>query len=313
MTRCSFRSDRRPRVRLDHLLLTSALALVLSALPVSMSTEAPAVGWQSALAMGPGGGGPGGGGPGGGVGGGPGGGPNGAGASPGAHGRDIADRARGQHGPAHLGPGDDSPGAGRGYHDVNEFLDQVRNGKAFGLERRDERVGAARDRYQGALGNRGKQAHDLGPLAPGPIAHHFTPEEARALAERGWKGPAMRNDGFKNHGERVRTMVELAKQLGYGAHVGALQANFGTPYENQIAALQDELAEAEAVGDEAEIERLEGELADAIANAKPGMGPNDSWATADLDVNGDGVVDARDLEAIEPTNAAGAGDERPAG
>jgi hypothetical protein len=40
--------------------------------------------------------------------------------------------------------------------------------------------------------------------------------------------------GFKNHGERTRTMVELAKRLGYGARVGAHQANFGTPFENGI-------------------------------------------------------------------------------
>ena len=94
-------------------------------------------------------------------------------------------------------------------------------------------------------------------------------------------------------------MVELSKRLGYGARVGALQANFGTPYENDIAALQQQLAAAQAADDDAEVERLEAELAAAVANAKPGTGPDDSWATADLDVNDDGVVNQRDIEALD--------------
>ena len=85
MTRCSFRSDSPPRLRANPLLLTSALALVLSALPVSISSETPTWHWQSALARG----GPGGGGPGGGSHGG-GGGAGGLGADPGAYGRDNA-------------------------------------------------------------------------------------------------------------------------------------------------------------------------------------------------------------------------------
>ena len=276
---------------------------MLSALPVTMSAEEPTLHWQTALARGgPGGGGPGGSGPGG----------QGAGGAPGAHGRDVANQARGQHSP----DGGGRAGGGHGYHDAREFLDTVRSGKTFGLEHRDERVDAARERYQAALGkaDRAKRAgHDLSPSELGPVAHRFSPAESKALIERGWKGPTARNDGFRNHGERVRTMVELARQLGYGAHVGALQANFGTPYENGVAALQAELAEAEAAGDQAEVERLEAELADAIADAKPGVGPQDDWATADLDVNDDGVVDQRDLETLEQTNDASAAEEPPAG
>ena len=41
-----------------------------------------------------------------------------------------------------------------------------------------------------------------------------------------------------------------------------------------------------------------GELAAAIEEAKPGIGPDDGWATADLDVNDDQVVDRRDLETL---------------
>ena len=118
--------------------------------------------------------------------------------------------------------------------------------------------------------------------------------------------------GFKNHGERTRTMVELAKRLGYGARVGAHQANFGTPFENGIADLQAQLAEAREAGNQAEVERLEGELAEAVENAKPGKGPNDSWATADLDVNDDGVVDKRDLDALDDQEVRPASSDEPA-
>ena len=138
-------------------------------------------------------------------------------------------------------------------------------------------------------------------LDRGP-AYGLAPDETQALIERGWKGPKTQ-DGFKNHGQRTRTMVELAKRLGYSPRVGAMQANFGTPYENGIADLQDQLAEARAAGNQAEVERLEAELDTAIAAAKPGKGPDDSWATADLDVNDDGTVDARDLDALDHQEA----------
>ena len=118
--------------------------------------------------------------------------------------------------------------------------------------------------------------------------------------------------GFKNHCERTRTMVELAKRLGYGAHVGAHQANFGTPFENGIADLQAQLAQAKTAGNQAEVERLENELAQAIENAKPGKGPDDSWATADLDVNDDGVVDKRDLDALDAQEVRPASSDEPA-
>jgi hypothetical protein len=126
---------------------------------------------------------------------------------------------------------------------------------------------------------------------------------------RGWKGPAASTGGFRNHGERVRTMVELSKRLGYGARVGALQANFGTPQENGIAALQAKIAAAKAAGDQAEVDRLEAELAEKIENAKPGKGPDDSWATTNLDVNADGVVDKRDLQALDQSGAGASADD----
>jgi hypothetical protein len=306
MTRRSFRSGARSRVRLEPL-LAGAVALALCALPLRMSAEGPNLHWQAALARGGSdGGGQGGGGPGGGGGGGPGG--HGGGGH-GEHGRDKASGAYGRQGADRPGPdGRGHAGAAHGYHDVNEFLDTVRSGRAFGLERRDERVAAAQERYEAALGRaaRGKHAgHDRSADEHGRVALTFSPEETRVLIERGWKGPSARSDGFRNHGERVRTMVELAKQLGYGARVGA-------PYENGIAELEAQLAAAEEAGDQAEVERLEAELAEAIENAKPGAAPDDSWATADLDVNDDGAVDRSDLEALEQTDSAGAADEPPA-
>ncbi|MEZ5862236.1 MAG: hypothetical protein R3D25_02570 [Geminicoccaceae bacterium] len=140
---------------------------------------------------------------------------------------------------------------------------------------------------------------------------------ADALVRSGWHGSGRSvPDGFRNHGDRVRTMVELAKTLGYGAHVGALQANFGaapgtvepTPPSADRAALAEELADARAelealqtagVDDtqavQDRIAELEQELAalDAPTSAPEWDG---DWRTADLDVNDDGRVDHADLD-----------------
>jgi hypothetical protein len=137
-------------------------------------------------------------------------------------------------------------------------------------------------------------------------------KDPKARDERMTEAKGRSDGGFKNHGERTRTMVELAKRLGYGARVGAHQANFGTPFENGIADLQAQLAEAKAAGNQAEVERLQNELAHAIENAKPGKGPDDSWATADLDVNNDGVVDKRDLDALDELQVRPASSHEPA-
>jgi hypothetical protein len=271
-------TDLRQHSCLHRALLTSAVALALVALPVGMSADGAFLDWQTALAKNDGKGNAGGNGKGHGKG--------GRGVGHGLDGDDdLYHRGRGRGAQSVNGP-----------HDLNEFLDGVRSGRAFGLERRDERVVAARERYREALGRPGQ---GLGQAErAGSVAYGFSFEESTALSERGWKGPAARAAGFRNHGERTRTMVDLAKQLGYGARVGALQANFGTPFENGIAELQAALAAAEEAGDEAEAERLRGQLATAIEEAKPGAGPDDGWASADLDVNDDQVVDRRDLEAL---------------
>jgi hypothetical protein len=286
-------SNSRSGSTVTRLLLAGSAALTLIAVPAGLSMDDGHLGvaWQAALAKndggGPGNGGGNGGGQGGGIGGG----------SGQAHGR-----GHGQGG----GAGADT----KSYDSVDEFMGKVGRGHAFGRGSHDARVDEAKSRYRDALEPPGRTRTQVpagftkqhGPDLDRGVAYGLAPDETQALIERGWKGPKTQ-DGFKNHGQRTRTMVELAKQLGYSARVGAMQANFGTPYENGIADLQDQLAEARASGNQAEVERLEAELDTAIAAAKPGKGPDDSWATADLDVNDDGIVDGRDLEALDDQEA----------
>lgn len=106
------------------------------------------------------------------------------------------------------------------------------------------------------------------------------------------------DDGtFRNHGARVSTSVALSKELGYGARVGAMQGNFGTPQETGIRALEDRIAalEADPTTDPRVIDALEAELAERTAAVKPGTGPTGGWESTNLDVDGDGVVDEHDL------------------
>jgi hypothetical protein len=271
-----------------RLLLAGSAALTLIAAPagVSIDDSHPGIAWQAALAKNDGGGKGNGGG-------------NGRG-NDGGHG---AGKAHGRgHGSGHGGHGPDTTT----FDSVDKFKDTVRNGNAFGHGRQDARMDEAKGRYRDALEPPGRtrnqipagftKQHGLD-LDRGAV-YGLAPNETQALIERGWKGPKTQ-DGFKNHGQRTRTMVELAKRLGYSPRVGAMQANFGTPYENGIADLQDQLADARAAGDQAEVERLEAKLEAAIAAAKPGKGPDDSWASADLDVNDDRMVDTRDLDALD--------------
>ncbi len=107
--------------------------------------------------------------------------------------------------------------------------------------------------------------------------------------------PRPETDGFRNHGDRVSTFVALAKQLGFSASVGAMQGNFGTPFENDLVARDPVTGEFLKDPDTGEfiIDASEAE----IAAVKPGNGPRTGWETeTDLDVNMDGVVDATDLE-----------------
>jgi len=277
---------------------TIAVAAVLATMPVTIGSDLAGPAWKVAQAerggKGGGGGGHGGGHPGGSLGVGH--------QGPGARGHAYGHDQRGRdHGRAR--------GDAR-YQGLGAWVDDARNGRAFGHQRRDAHVEKARGRYQDATSQ--ARGHRTASLDAAGIAHRFSPRETRQLIERGWRARTV-DDGFRNHGQRVRTMVELAKRLGYGPHVGALQANFGTPFENGIAGLQAEVEAARVAAaadpDDAEaqqrVERLNAELTEAIAAAKPGVGPDDSWATADLDVNDDGTVDAQDLAALDERSGAG--------
>jgi hypothetical protein len=254
---------------LGHLMLAAGTALILIAAPISVEPGSLALTWQAAHGKSDGGNGGNGG---------------GAGASGSEHGNRGGGNGHNGQGGGH--------GQGQGHQGLDEVIGALGGGRAFGRERHDERFEQARQRYEQA---RGHGADDLD-VEDRQVAHRFSAAETQHLIEHGW-GAGTRDDGFRNHGERVRTMVELARRLGYGAKVGALQANFGTPYENDIAGLEAELAQPDLDADQTA--ELEAELEAAIAAAKPGNGDNEDWARADLDVNDDGVVDTHDLEALD--------------
>ncbi len=90
---------------------------------------------------------------------------------------------------------------------------------------------------------------------------------------------------FSNHGQRVRTYVAIARALGLSPSVGAMQANFGNPLENELV-VYSAGAYTDAVG-----------VTEAtIAAVKPGEGPKSGWETiTELDADRDGDVDQADL------------------
>lgn len=162
------------------------------------------------------------------------------------------------------------------------------HGGGHGAERGGGAEGRGADnagRGHGPTGDTGRQARADGHPGRGWSSRHdrsdrdapealatLSADQTRALIERGWERHARLDGAFRNHGERVRTMVELARALGLDPSVGALQANFGTPYENGLVPADGTLAEPD-------------------------------WSVVDLDVNGDLVVDGGDLAALPPDPA----------
>lgn len=119
--------------------------------------------------------------------------------------------------------------------------------------------------------------------------------------------PEQAEQGFRNHGDRVSTFVTLAKELGFNASVGAMQANFGTPFENGLVATDPTTGEFLKDPDTGEfvIDATPAE----IAAVKPGNGPRTGWETeTDLDVNIDGLVDDADLDAVRDPATVSDGD-----
>jgi len=164
----------------------------------------------------------------------------------------------------------------------------------------------ARARYEAALDHKRSTQRSLDTgaghngKAPAAMLDH---RQTQALIARGWEEPT--TGTFRNHGQRVRTMVALAKELGYPASVGALQGNFGTPFENGLAPVVVDLEAARAALTQAPLDpmlqadviRLETALTTATSDMP--QGSFGDWATVDLDVTDDGVVDAADLTAAQ--------------
>lgn len=196
--------------------------------------------------------------------------------------------------PDHAGRGDDT--YDRGHQARQDRKDQLDLAKGRYARAFEKRYGPKTVKH-GPKASKAERRSD--------VAYRFSHDEVEALLHQGWDRSRATNGVFKNHGERVRTYVAIAKELGYSEHVGALQANFGNPYENGIAELEADLEAARTEQDRTptadgkeRIERLEADLAAAISAAKPGRGPDDSWAVANLDVDGNGRVDQDDLNAL---------------
>ncbi|MGO4129029.1 hypothetical protein AB4Z01_31860 [Inquilinus sp. YAF38] len=145
---------------------------------------------------------------------------------------------------------------------------------------------------------RGKSA-DRGSVdrASGAPADSSLDDDTDVAVSRPGRARQLDDGTFRNHGARVSTSVALSKELGYGARVGAMQGNFGTPQETGIRALEEHIAalEADPTTDPRVIDALEAELAERTAAVKPGTGPSGGWESTNLDVDGDGVVDEHDL------------------
>jgi len=330
---------RRPQIQLAVALQRLALLLVVSLALAVLPVRLPELGTTSAWAQGAGNGGGrgGGGGNSGGPGnsggwggesaGGFGGGGFAAGGRRGSGGGDVGDAAAVRGGQPLGGVASRGPGS------AGERGEPAGLGRAFvGLRDAVTRWGAAaaatasRGRYAGAGGWPDDENRPGGGL--GRPAYTLDDRLTARLVARGWQAPAPADDtGFRNHGHRVSTMVEIAKHLGYGAHVGALQANFGGAHAatvddaatretltGEIAALQDALGGLDDLPSdaarelEARLAELEGQLA-ALDGAEgaPTRWDGD-WRTADLDVNGDGVVDLADLAAARALAGAHPGE-----
>jgi hypothetical protein len=94
----------------------------------------------------------------------------------------------------------------------------------------------------------------------------FSEKATEAVMQAGWTAPQAKADHtFASHGERVRAYVAIATALGHSAEVGVLQANFGS--------------------------------------GRSAPGPEGDWRNVNLDLNGDGIIDGKDLELARQREA----------
>ena len=153
------------------------------------------------------------------------------------------------------------------------------------------------------------------------VSKHLENNESLSLTDSGWINKKVFSKDFTNHGQRVKTYVEIAKLKGLPAYVGALQANFGNPYEtgiakfqnkitdlnSQITLLNTQLLNTELTVDKttaiqnqiniltSDVIETNGLLKTTIKNIKPGVSVGNGWETANLDINNDGIVNEADL------------------
>ena len=77
------------------------------------------------------------------------------------------------------------------------------------------------------------------------VSKKISKNETLSLVNSGWVNDSVFAKGFENHGQRVKTYVEIAKLLGVSTYIGALQANFGNIYETGIYDIQNNINDLE--------------------------------------------------------------------
>jgi hypothetical protein len=127
----------------------------------------------------------------------------------------------------------------------------------------------------------------------------------RRLIAQGWAVPRDLADGWASGSERVRALVGIARALKLPPAVGVMQASFGTSQETRIVQQVRDVEAARAQAAKRPHDRALARRLEESRRALEGMvaalprGPRPEWVTADLDVNRDGLVDARDLVVAE--------------
>ena len=86
------------------------------------------------------------------------------------------------------------------------------------------------------------------------VSKKLEKNESDSLVQSGWVKEELFAKDFSNHGQRVKTYVEIAKAQGLPAYVGALQANFGNPYETGIDDLNKQIDSLNSFIEEANLE-----------------------------------------------------------